>query len=214
MALDPRVAMERMYRHQRHVYDLTRKYYLFGRDRLMRSLPVRAGDQVCEVGCGTARNLIALARRHPDALFCGVDASAPMLETARASIARAGLSDRIRLRHGLAEELDAAAMFGLTRPFDIVIFAYSLSMIPDWPAAISRAVAALRAGGSLAIVDFSDQSGLPRWFAGLLQKWLTLFDVHPRAALLQQIEAEPVAQIAVSSILRGYAVALQCVKAE
>jgi S-adenosylmethionine-diacylgycerolhomoserine-N-methlytransferase len=212
MGLDPRVAMERMYRHQRHVYDLTRKYYLFGRDRLVRSLPVAPGDLVCEVGCGTARNLIALARRHPEARFYGVDASAPMLETARAGIARAGLDGRIELRHGLAEELDPAATFGLARPFDKVVFAYSLSMIPDWPAAINRAVACLRPGGLLAIVDFSDQQGLPRWFARALQKWLALFDVHPRADLARRIEAEPVEHLTVSPILGGYAVALHCVK--
>ena len=26
--------MDRMYRYQRHIYDLTRKYYLLGRDRI------------------------------------------------------------------------------------------------------------------------------------------------------------------------------------
>lgn len=211
MSVDPRVAMDRMYRHQRHIYDLTRKYYLLGRDRLVRSLSVSAGDQVCEIGCGTARNLIALARRHPTVLFYGVDASAPMLETARASVMRAGLCDRIHLRHGLAEKLDPA-MFGLTKPFDVVVFAYSLSMIPDWPAAISRAVTCLRPGGSLAIVDFWDQRGLPQWFARALQSWLALFDVHPRADLLGKIEAERVTDVTVSPIFRGYAIELHCVK--
>ncbi|HEY0281515.1 MAG TPA: hypothetical protein VGC27_02700 [Rhizomicrobium sp.] len=28
--------MDEIYRHQRYVYDLTRKYYLFGRDRLIK----------------------------------------------------------------------------------------------------------------------------------------------------------------------------------
>lgn len=211
MSVDPRVAMDRMYRHQRYIYDLTRKYYLFGRDRLVRSLPAKDGDQVCEIGCGTARNLIALARRHPKVAFYGVDASAPMLETAQAAVERAGLADRIQLRHGLAEELDPA-MFGLSRPFDIVVFAYSLSMIPDWPAAISRAIACLRPGGRLAIVDFWDLRGLPRWFAGALRTWLAWFDVHPRADLIGRIEAQPVTNVTVSSIMRGYAVALMCVK--
>lgn len=212
MTLDPRIAMARMYRHQRHIYNLTRKYYLLGRDRLVRSLSLKTGDQVCEIGCGTARNLIALARRHPTVVFYGVDASAPMLETAQASIARAGLADRIHLRHGLAEELDPAAMFGLIKPFDVVLFAYSLSMIPDWPAAISRAVACLRPGGALAIIDFWDQRGLPQWFARTLQTWLALFDVHPRTDLLGKIAGEQVTDVTVSQILRGYAIELHCVK--
>ena len=65
MAADAAAAMDRMYRHQRHVYDLTRKFYLFGRDRLIRQLAPPRGAHVCEIGCGTARNLIALARRYP-----------------------------------------------------------------------------------------------------------------------------------------------------
>ena len=31
---DAAVAMDRMYRWQRHIYDVTRKYYLLGRDAL------------------------------------------------------------------------------------------------------------------------------------------------------------------------------------
>jgi S-adenosylmethionine-diacylgycerolhomoserine-N-methlytransferase len=74
--------MDRMYRVQRHIYDLTRKFYLFGRDTLIASLPVRAGETLCEVGCGTARNLVMLAKRHPRARFFGVDASEEMLKSA------------------------------------------------------------------------------------------------------------------------------------
>jgi len=46
--------MDRMYRYTRHVYDLSRKYYLFGRDRLLRKMQIAEGDRVIEVGCGTA----------------------------------------------------------------------------------------------------------------------------------------------------------------
>ena len=53
--------MDRMYRMQRYFYDVTRKYYLLGRDQLLEQMEVRAGEHVLEIGCGTARNLIALA---------------------------------------------------------------------------------------------------------------------------------------------------------
>ena len=39
--LDPALVharMERMYRPQRHIYDLTRRWYLLGRDRLLDAL--------------------------------------------------------------------------------------------------------------------------------------------------------------------------------
>jgi S-adenosylmethionine-diacylgycerolhomoserine-N-methlytransferase len=54
--------MDEMYRWTRYVYDFTRKYYLLGRDRLLRDMELKPGDRVLEIGCGTARNLIRLAR--------------------------------------------------------------------------------------------------------------------------------------------------------
>ena len=42
--------MDRMYRHQRHIYDLTRKWYLLGRDQMLASLAPRPGDRILEVG--------------------------------------------------------------------------------------------------------------------------------------------------------------------
>jgi S-adenosylmethionine-diacylgycerolhomoserine-N-methlytransferase len=38
--------MDRMYRMQRYFYDLTRKYYLLGRDRLLTELDVQPGERV------------------------------------------------------------------------------------------------------------------------------------------------------------------------
>ena len=51
-ALPGRELMDRVYRHQRHVYDLTRKYYLLGRDPLIARLDVPAGGHVLELGAG------------------------------------------------------------------------------------------------------------------------------------------------------------------
>ena len=56
--------MDRIYRRQRHVYDVTRKYYLLGRDALIDRLEPPVDGRVLEIGCGTARNLIA--RRSSD----------------------------------------------------------------------------------------------------------------------------------------------------
>ena len=40
--------MDAIYRTQRHFYDLTRKYYLLGRDRLIRRLDPPKGGSVIE----------------------------------------------------------------------------------------------------------------------------------------------------------------------
>jgi len=103
MPSDAAAAMDRMYRHQRHVYDMTRKFYLFGRDRLISELAPAPGDRLLEIGCGTARNLIRVARRHPQVALYGIDASAEMLKTADAAILRAGLGPRITTQRCLAE---------------------------------------------------------------------------------------------------------------
>ena len=174
--------MDAIYARQRHFYDLTRKYYLLGRDRLIGQLDVPPGGTVLEIGCGTGRNLIAVARRYPTATLYGLDISDEMLATARASVARAGLSDRIALKQADATHFDAETLFG-TATFDSVFFSYTLSMIPDWQAAMRAGAKASR--GSLHLVDFGQFERLPQWFRRGMTAWLARFDVEPRAALAQ-----------------------------
>jgi S-adenosylmethionine-diacylgycerolhomoserine-N-methlytransferase len=180
--------LDRVYRHQRYIYDFTRKYYLFGRDRLIGELTLAPGERLLEIGSGTARNLIAIARRYPGAELYGLDASAEMLKTAARAVSRAGLDHRIKLAHGRAESL-SPALFGDDRPFDRVVFSYSLSMIPQWEQALTEAGAILAPTGRMHVVDFGDFAGLSRPLARLLQGWLRLFHVEPRTRLLGALES-------------------------
>jgi S-adenosylmethionine-diacylgycerolhomoserine-N-methlytransferase len=175
-------AMDRIYRNQRHFYDLTRKYYLLGRDDLIAGLDAGPEARVLEIGCGTGRNLIAAARRFPAARFTGIDISHEMLATARANVRRAGLADRITLLQGDATAFDGATLSGGTG-FDRIFLSYTLSMIPDWRAALAQATAALAPGGRLDLVDFGQQERLPAAFRKALVAWLAKFDVTPRADL-------------------------------
>ena len=79
---DAGALMDRMYRHQRHVYDLSRKYYLAGRDEAIARLKPARGDTVLEIGCGTGRNLVKAAGAYPQARFFGLDVSREMLGAA------------------------------------------------------------------------------------------------------------------------------------
>ncbi len=208
MTAEATLRMDRMYRYQRHIYDLSRKFYLLGRDRLTRGLEPGRGARICEIGCGTGHNLVALARRYPDASIFGIDASNEMLKTAHATIARAGLTGSIRIERCLADELDPAATFGLDAPFDAVLFSYTLSMIPDWRRAVDRATEVLKPAGLLAVVDFSEQRGLPGWFRKLLRRWLDLFEVTPRAELpayLRALAARERGSLTVEPLYRDYA---------
>jgi len=179
--------MDRVYRHQRYIYNATRRYYLVGRDDLIRGLDLRPGDSAVEIGCGTARNLIAIARRYPGARLFGLDASGDMLATAAEAVGRAGLSERIVLKRGLAENM-SPQLFGESRGFECAIFSYSLSMIPDWRRALAAARAALSEIGRMHIVDFGDFNRLPGPISAGLQLWLRKFHVTPRAELLGELE--------------------------
>jgi S-adenosylmethionine-diacylgycerolhomoserine-N-methlytransferase len=180
--------MDRIYRRQRHIYDLTRKYYLPGRDRLIERLAPPPGGRVLEVGCGTARNLVLAAQVWPEARFFGIDISAEMLMTAREVVERAGLAKRIRFARADATRFDPALLFGVPS-FSRIVFSYSLSMVPDWRAALARALVWLPAGGELHVVDFGGQERLPRWFRAGLRRWLGRFHVSPRDDLEAELAA-------------------------
>jgi S-adenosylmethionine-diacylgycerolhomoserine-N-methlytransferase len=180
--------MDRVYRRQRYIYDLTRKYYLFGRDRLIRELRLKPGARLIEVGCGTSRNLIKIAQAYPQAKLFGLDASAQMLETSQDSLTRAGLAGQVELVQAYAEDL-SPGLFGETAPFDAIVFSYSLSMIPDWRKALAAAQGALAPDGLVQVVDFGDLKGLGPVAERVLRAWLGLFHVSPRAELLRAIEA-------------------------
>ncbi|MFO0990897.1 MAG: class I SAM-dependent methyltransferase [Hyphomicrobiales bacterium] len=200
--------MDNVYRYQRHIYDATRRNYLLGRDRLISELSPPIGGTVLEVGCGTGRNLIALAKRYPSARFCGIDISSEMLKTARSAIARHGVYDRITLAEADALALDPRELFG-RNGFDRIFFSYTLSMIPDWAGALRHAASLLNPGGRLQIVDFGACEAMPAQFRGLLYWWLSRFHVEPRLDLepaLKSLATSP-EKVKIDTLYRGYALA-------
>lgn len=199
--------MDGVYRWQRHIYDLTRKYYLLGRDRLIAGLDVPADGTVLELGCGTGRNLILAGRRYRKARLFGLDISNEMLETARTALTREALSGRVSVARGDAIDFDPAVLFGV-KSFERIFISYSLSMIPEWEKAVAAALASLAPSGSLHIVDFGQQERLPRWFRALLRNWLRRFHVSPRDSLREVLESESArtgATLRFQTLYRGYA---------
>jgi len=208
VSADHKGLMDGVYRYQRHIYDLTRKYYLLGRDGLIADLAPPAGGAVLEIGCGTGRNLIAVGKAWPKAMLYGVDISEAMLETARASVAKMGMSERVMLAQGDACAFDPQAIFGRAT-FDRVFISYALSMIPDWEAALAQAARCVAPGGRLEIVDFGQQEGWPALWKRALFGWLARFHVAPRGALPQAVAtvAETIgAEVRSLTLYRGYAV--------
>ena len=199
--------MNRTYRHQRYIYDFTRKYYLLGRDRLIAEIDARDGSRVLEIGCGTGRNLIVAARKYPGARCFGIDVSTEMLTSALGAISHAGLAARISVAHADATRFDPERLFD-TPQFDRIFISYSLSMIPQWRGVLDTAISLLAPNGELRIVDFGGQERLPGVFKRLLWRWLEAFHVAPRDDLEATLRARATA-IGASLIFerpyRGYA---------
>lgn len=201
--------MDAMYRHQRHIYDASRKFYLLGRDQLIAELKPPPDGGILEIGCGTGRNLIKIAQTYPGRPCFGLDVSHEMLATARRSVAKAGLSERIHLAQADATSFDPQALFGRTG-FERIVISYALSMIPPWQGVVEEAARRLAPGGRLHIVDFGDQAGLPGPFRALLTRWLALFHVSPRRELPQfvaDLTAKDGLLAASRPLFRGYAIA-------
>jgi S-adenosylmethionine-diacylgycerolhomoserine-N-methlytransferase len=204
---DAAVRMDRQYRWQRHIYDVTRLPYLLGRDRLITEMDPPGGAQVLEIGCGTGRNLIRIAQTYPGVDCFGIDISNVMLETARRSIESAGRAGRIRLAQADAVTADPARLFG-RKSFDRVLISYALSMIPPWRQVLAHAASLVGPGGSLCLVDFGDQAGMPTWFRVSLFRWLGWFHVTARTDLkpeLEQLAARTDLELRICDLYRGYA---------
>ena len=205
---DAAALMDRMYRRQRHIYDLSRKFYLLGRDEAIARLHPAPGDKVLEIACGTGRNLVKLAQTYPRARLFGLDVSREMLATAAASTARAGVASRIAFAQADATAFDPQALFGCSG-FERVMISYALSMIPPWREVLGRTLDVVAPGGSLEIVDFGDCDGLSGPFKAGLRRWLAIFDVTPRedlAGALAALAAERGMTCEIESRFRGYAV--------
>ncbi|MGB0658558.1 MAG: class I SAM-dependent methyltransferase [Mangrovicoccus sp.] len=199
--------MDKVYEWQVKIYDLTRKYYLLGRDHLIDHLDPAPGSAILEVACGTGRNLVQMARRYPECHLYGIDISNHMIEHAKEKITAAGLSDRISLAWGDACAFDPQPVFGRT-DFDQVVFSYSLSMIPDWPGAMRQGLKITAPDGRMSLVDFGQQDGLPRWFRKGLYAWLDKFHVTPRAEMddvLKELAVEFARPAQITSLYRDYA---------
>ena len=170
-------ALERYYRLQAKIYDLSRWSFLFGRDRLLRLVAAHGRPQhVLEVGCGTGHNLVRLRQHFPGARLTGLDLSEAMLARARRKLA--GTTPAVAWRRQaydrpLQEE----------PPFDLLLFSYALTMFnPGWEEAIAAAWADLAPGGLVAVVDFHT-SPFP-----LLVRWLAVNHVRVAGHLLPALQ--------------------------
>ncbi|MCP5080226.1 MAG: class I SAM-dependent methyltransferase [Alphaproteobacteria bacterium] len=209
MDLDHQHRMDHVYRHMKYIYDATRPLFLAGRRTVRGLVQAEAGARVLEVGCGTGRNLIVLARRWPQAQFIGLDISREMISYARERVEQAGLSQRIKLVE--CELADYTTSTGPEpAPFDVVLFSYSLSMIPDWQQVLQSAIPLVKPGeGKLLIADFGACQAWPGPVQRRLYKNLSLFHVFPRPELPEFLAADRRLSVHETQLLGGYGQVLE-----
>ena len=191
--------MDATYRRQRHLYDPTRKFFLLGRDYLVQNLAPPPDARILELACGTGRNLALVGHLFPDRRLYGLDISAEMLRSAKARLRHSAY-----LASGDACSFDGAETFGATE-FDRIVLSYSLSMIPDWHAAIRNAVRHLSPNGELHIVDFGDLDRYPGALRRGLCAWLARFHVAPRLDLCPTLDTIPGVHVTWQRLYGGYA---------
>jgi len=159
-------SVQRFFRWQAPIYDLTRWAVLHGRHEAVEALSLRPGDRVLEIGCGTGLNFTLLRDAVSETgQVTGADFSPEMLERAFERCVRRGW------RNVSLQQADATTLTSDQR-FAGALFSYSLSMIRDWRAALRRALDLLVPGGRLVVLDFGrfEQWLLPT--AWLIRAWL------------------------------------------
>jgi demethylmenaquinone methyltransferase / 2-methoxy-6-polyprenyl-1,4-benzoquinol methylase len=141
-------------------YDRYAKLLSFGQDPRWRRFLVsriEAGesDTILDVATGTAAVAIELTRR-TGCHVVGLDQSEEMLAEGRRRVAAAGLTNRVELIHGKAEQLPFSdeSFAGLT-------FTYLLRYVDDPAATLEELARVVRPGGTIGMLEF----GLPRGVA-------------------------------------------------
>jgi ubiquinone/menaquinone biosynthesis C-methylase UbiE len=113
---------------------------------------IKPGDTVVDLACGPANQLCLVASMNPDINFIGVDLSEPMLDKARARVARMGLQN-VTFRRGDITRLDMFA----DQSVDAVVSTMALHHLPTFDMlcqTYAEVARILKPGGGVYMVDF------------------------------------------------------------
>ncbi len=137
-------------------YDTMNRVLSLGLDRGWRRRTVRAlqlGERprVLDLATGTGDLAIDIAHMHPGAQVIGLDPSPRMLAIAEAKLLRRGLSGRVTLVRGDAQQLPYANC-----EMDAATIAFGIRNVPDRPAALREMARVVRPGGRIAVLELGE----------------------------------------------------------
>lgn len=187
MALGKRELTE-LYKKRARFYDWSAQlYYLIGfrewayRKKAVRSLCLRPGETVVEIGCGTGLNFRLLRDEVGDSgRVIGVDLTDAMLAKAR---------ERVEAEEWRNVELvrSDAASFTFPDGLDGILSTFALTLVPEYDDVIARGARSLRRGGRWVVADLKLPAG--GWQKALLPLLLPLF--RPFGVTLDLAERHP-----------------------
>lgn len=141
--------LESFYKGQAGDYDGFRKRLLHGREEMLDSIVFPDNGIWVDLGAGTGANAEHVASTIPRLKHVyQVDLCQPLLDVAGTRVKNHNWENVTPVH---ADATTFAPQEGLA---DVVTFSYSLTMIPDWFAAIDNAFRMLKPGGVIGIVDF------------------------------------------------------------
>lgn len=182
--------MNETYSLMKYIYDFNRPLFLMGRQALRKRIVQLQPKQVLEIGSGTARNLIVLAKKCQTTTFTGLDISSEMIDFAKLKVKSAQLESRIKLIQADATQIEHHIPHA-EKP-DLIFFSFSLSMIPDWQVALKCALEQVKAtNATILIVDFSTLQAWPSLVRRLFYVILKIFHTTPRLELDAFLARDP-----------------------
>lgn len=137
------------------------------RKKLIEQVHLKPGDRVLDIACGTGANFpYILEKIGTSGEIVGVDFSAAMLQEAQKQVDEQGWKNVRLIQHD-------AATLQLGEPFDVVICALGMVVIPDYQSAMQRAFEHVRPGGWFGIADLCESQ---RWYMQPVNMLMDILD--------------------------------------
>ena len=157
--LDTKENLIRHYKKDALIYDFNRRFFLFGRNRLINQIGRTLNPtSSLEIGCGTGVNLIKLNKLFPSSSITGLDVSPEMLNVARTKTSG---NAKITLINDMFDQ-------HMSLPtFDLILCSYTASTVPNLPIFLSAIATHLTNHGHFACVDFFSSNN------GFFERWIS-----------------------------------------